>query len=75
MSDLLYKIVIESETLNGELLFTDEKALLQVLKAIKADAFRRSEPKIVKHKWFGNKVTPTKNHPLKIEILKMNLHE
>jgi len=75
MNDLLYKIKIESETLNGELIFRDEKSLFQVLKAIKADAFYRSEPEVKKHKWWGNQILPTKNHPLKVEIIKLNLHE
>lgn len=78
MSDLLYKIVIESETLNGEIFFQDERQMLNVIKAIKADAFFRSEPELKKQsKWALEKmkIVPTKNHPLKVSIVKCNFHD
>jgi hypothetical protein len=70
--NMLFRVKIESPTLNGEIDFDNESMLLSFLKSVKKDAYVRSEPEIHKRKFWGDKIAvATKEHPLKISIIKL----
>ena len=61
-------VTIESDTLNGEVVFENEALLLAFLKGLRADNFIRSEPEKVKLWWRESRIRATKKHNLKVTI-------
>ena len=63
-------VKIESDTLNGEVLFEKESDLLYFLKFLRKDAVHRSKPNTHRNKYWRTQThVATVEHKLKVEII------